>query len=433
MGTVFKKTFTKPLPAGAEVITRQGVRFARWKPPKGKTQTAPLTTGRDGSHRIVLKAGTYTAKYRDGSGIVQERATGCRDKEAASRVLSDLERRAELVKSKVMTAAEDAISDHQDTPLAEHFAAYIVHQRAKGLNETRMKNTESRLNRLAADCGFRRLGDLHAANLLRWLVARQAEDMGAGNRNEFRQELVGFGNWCVRTERLLSNPFAEVPKADAKADCRRKRRAMTEGELTRLLESARRRPLLDRMTIRQGTNKGKAIAKVRAQDRAMLEKLGWERALLYKTLLLTGLRKKELRTLAAGQLELDGPVAYAVLDAADEKNREGSSVAIREDLAADLRKWLANKLNARQDEARRRGEPIPAKLPTDALLFNVPSGLLRILNRDLRLAGIPKTDERGRTVDVHAMRHTFGTHLSREGWPLGWPKLRCVTPRSTSP
>ena len=28
------------------------------------------------------------------------------------------------------------------------------------------------------------------------------------------------------------------------------------------------------------------------------------------------------------------------------------------------------------------------------------------------------TDDRGRTIDVHALRHTFGTHLSKAGVPL---------------
>ena len=66
MGTVYKKTATKPLPAGAELLTKHGERFARWKPSKGKTRTAPVTTGRDGTERIVVTAGTYLAKYRDG-------------------------------------------------------------------------------------------------------------------------------------------------------------------------------------------------------------------------------------------------------------------------------------------------------------------------------------------------------------------------------
>ena len=43
------------------------------------------------------------------------------------------------------------------------------------------------------------------------------------------------------------------------------------------------------------------------------------------------------------------------------------------------------------------------------------SGLVRILNRDLKAADMPKRDERGRTVDVHAMRHSFGTYLSKGG------------------
>jgi hypothetical protein len=48
-------------------------------------------------------------------------------------------------------------------------------------------------------------------------------------------------------------------------------------------------------------------------------------------------------------------------------------------------------------------------------VFDVPAGLVRILDRDLVAAGIPKRDERGRTVDVHALRTTFGTLLSKTG------------------
>jgi integrase len=48
-------------------------------------------------------------------------------------------------------------------------------------------------------------------------------------------------------------------------------------------------------------------------------------------------------------------------------------------------------------------------------LFKVPTSLRLVLNRDLKAAGIPKRDDRGRTVDVHAMRTTFGTFLSTTG------------------
>ncbi|MCH7885841.1 MAG: hypothetical protein IIC01_11410 [Planctomycetes bacterium] len=36
-GTVYKKTYTKPLPPDAEAFTRKGERFARWKDAKGKS------------------------------------------------------------------------------------------------------------------------------------------------------------------------------------------------------------------------------------------------------------------------------------------------------------------------------------------------------------------------------------------------------------
>jgi hypothetical protein len=138
--------------------------------------------------------------------------------------------------------------------------------------------------------------------------------------------------------------------------------------------------------------------------------------LIYKTLVLTGLRKGELASLTVGQLSLDAELPHLNLNAADEKNREGNSIPLRQDLAEDTRQWLAEKLTILQDEARLKiGQPIPMALPPEWKVFEVPMGLHRILERDLKLAGIAKNDARGRVLDVHALRHTFGTLLSKGG------------------
>ena len=88
---------------------------------------------------------------------------------------------------------------------------------------------------------------------------------------------------------------------------------------------------------------------------------------------------------------------------------------------------LTDALTDAQKRARSQGKPVPARLAPDTPLFTVPAALIKILNRDLLTAGIAKLierngktvidkrDERGRTVDVHALRHTFGTHLSKGG------------------
>jgi integrase len=415
MGSVFRKSYTKPLPEGAEVLTRKGERLARWKDKRGKTRTAPLTVGEDGSERIIIESPFYVAKYRDGSGAVQLVPTGCKDETAARQVLADLERKAELVRSKVITAAEAAVSDHQPLPLAEHFEAYLTHLKAKGACAEHRSERGRQLRRLAADCSFTTLPDLRREALERWLNAQTQAGMGARTRNSYLCSALAFCNWCVETSRLVTNPFEAVPKANEKADPRRQRRAMTEPELVKLLSVARERPLLEALTVRKGPRKGERYADVRPEVRIRLERLGRERALIYKTLVLTGLRKGELASLTVVQLYLDEAVPFVALAAADEKNREGNDIPLRDDLAADLRDWLADKLAWLQEGSLTSGAPIPARLPPDRPLFDVPDKLCKILNRDLRLAGIPKRDERGRVLDVHALRHTFGTLLSKGG------------------
>jgi integrase len=269
--------------------------------------------------------------------------------------------------------------------------------------------------RLADECAFARLADLRRDALERWLAARTDEGMAAKTRNIYRGALVNFCNWCVANDRLASNPFDPVAVANVKADRRRVHRAMTEVELVNLLAVARERPLIEATTVRKGPRRGERYADVRPEVRDRLDMLGRERALIYKTLVLTGLRKGELSSLTVAHLHLDDSAPYADLDAADEKNREGSAIALRDDLAADLRSWLADKLQRLQSEARGIDEAIPARLPPDTPLFDVPTGILRIFDRDLKKAGIPKKDERGRSLDVHAMRTTFGTLMSKGG------------------
>ncbi len=144
---------------------------------------------------------------------------------------------------------------------------------------------------------------------------------------------------------------------------------------------------------------------------AKLERLGRERALIFKTLVLTGLRMGELASLTVEQLDLNAPMPFVVLNAADEKNRNGSTIPLRLDLANDLKDWLSDAPSVSTLRLRDHN----ASTVSGRRLFRVPAGLVRILNRDLATAGIDKADERGRTIDVHALRGTFATLLSKGG------------------
>jgi integrase len=451
MGIVFKPFVTRPLPDGAQVVTRAGKRFVIWTDASGKKRQAPVTAG--DSPRLRVRAGTYTAQYKDGDGIVRRVATGCRSLDAARTVLAELESRAEKVRAGVLTAAESTVADHADTPVDQHIQAYVSHlswKRGRGArlktSKGHVRNVERDLKLAVSECAFRRLRDLNCDSVSAWVTrllelpnTPVVDDEGnvlvprrpaPRTINAKLGTLTAWGNWLVESGRLAVNPFTRLGKRsgiNGSDDIRRKRRAFTEAELLRLITVARLRPLAEygRSTVRvvDDTRAAKSRAtwkraelkfdtivdsaergraRVRPDVAERLERLGRERALLYATLVTTGLRRGELAALTVGDVRLDDPRPAIILRAADAKNGVAARQPLRADVAAELRAWVDEKAEAAC------GQQIDG-LP----LFDVPDKLVRILDRDIVAAGITKRDKHGRTVDVHALRGTFGSHLAR--------------------
>lgn len=421
MGAVYRKTVTRPLPEGAELFTRDGQRFARWKPPSGRARVAPVSEGEGGALRILVRAGTWTAKYRDGQGRVVEAPTGCRDEGAGRAVLAELERRAELVRSGVVSPVEDRVSRHAGTALQEHVDAYLAHVRARGRSQTHLRDLRRQLTTVAAECAFRRLADLDREVLERWLDSRIDAGKSARTVNGYRVAWFGFGRWCARNHRLAENPFREIGSYSAETDRRRQRRALTEDEVTRLLDAARSRSLLAASTVRRGARRGELACVLQDSTRAKLEQEGAERAVCYLVALTTGLRRSELARLVVADLDLGGPRLCEIRPALSlrpehEKSRRGAVLPLRRDVARELGETLAQRLALVQADRGERGAPLPVRLPPDEPIFHVPAP--RTVNLDFAFAGISKRDERGRVVDFHSLRVTFGTNLSRSGASL---------------
>jgi Phage integrase family len=142
-----------------------------------------------------------------------------------------------------------------------------------------------------------------------------------------------------------------------------------------------------------------------------LDRRGFERCLIYKLAVLTGLRRGEIESLTFDHLHFTGAMAFVSMKAKDTKNREAIDIPLRADIADELRQWVDIK-NRSQVAGSLRSE---SRVAGSEKLFSVPRSLIRCLDRDLAAAEIAKVDDRGRTVDVHALRHTFGTLLSKGG------------------
>lgn len=303
MGTVFRKAWTSPLPPGADVVSVRGCPTARWRLRNGTLRTAEVLTDARGRVRIRGRTATFVAKFRNGAGVIVEPPNGCKDETAAKAVLANLERRAELMRAGVITQEEDEAGRHGTQPLVDHhdqLDAWTEHPRTKGSTKHWWTQANRRVKEICDERGIRRLRDLSVAPVERWMRDQTDAGMSAGTRNGYRRALIAFANWCARTGRLASNPLSHVATADGRSDRRRTRRALTDDELMRLLDAARRRPLAEASTLQCGKRRGQQGAKISDAHRERLERLGRERALIYKTLVLTGLRKGELASITVG-------------------------------------------------------------------------------------------------------------------------------------
>ena len=420
MATVFRKAYTQHLPRDTEIVRRNGKEMACWLDRRGRKQWATITLGRNGLKKMLRHSPTYTAKYRNASGKLVEVSTNCRDETVARMVLAKLVQRAEYIRAGLITADQAATLDHQKTDIGEHLDAYLQHlavKKHKGrlICKSHRGNVERYLRRIIRECDMARLSDLTTLAVEAWMVKREAEGMGPRTLNVARSAVVAFAAWCCKTRRLATNLMSNLPRADESSDRRRVRRTLTKQEFCSLLDAARRRPLIEAMTVRRGKDAGLQKANVRDCVKAELRRLGRERALIYKTFVMTGLRKKELTSITINQAVLGGPGPHLYLHARDAKNGKAAQIPLTAELAADLRDWLADRLERTRQAAREMGASIPLTLPLDQKLLNVPAAMVKILNRDLKLAGVPKTDARGRTIDVHSFRHTFCTWMQMAG------------------
>ena len=425
MATIYRKKYPVPLPAGAEIITRRGKRLARWTDKRGNVKTAPLARG---GKRIMHVSDAWYARYIDADGIDRRVSTGCRDENAARKVLSDILADVEKITAGIITSTEADTAKHAGRYLRDHLRDHLDHlgrKRVRGrkVSARYRQNVKSRLKRLFKECRFRRLSDIGREAVEKWLDLAEDQGMGPATRNEYVSSLSAFCNWAIKTNRMSKNPVAGIGKADIQSDRRRVRRALTVDEMGRLLRAARLRPTaeLGRKTkllpeedrcgrsswtyvpltaenLDYCCREGRKRLEGREKRRAELDGLGLERALFYLLAVLTGLRRKELASLTVGQVHLDAvPSPFLDLHGKDAKNGRGACIPLREDVVNELREHLGG-----------------SELSLDTSLFSHPP-TIRIFDADLRAAGIPKKDERGHVVDIHALRHTFGTHLSATG------------------
>lgn len=357
------------------------------------------------------------------------------DKQASRAALDRLIKDAEREREGLI----DPALQHRNRPIAEAVAEYLASCQEEGQASRHVATKRCHLRRFVDLGRWQTLADLSVDSCERVLIQISRDGKSPRTINQHRATVIAFANYLYKRGRLARHDLDRLSSRDERLDRRRVRRALSDGEVRLLLKAAALRPLaeLGRASVaresarcrgRSTWNKAPlspstleaAAAKARTALQhkpdliARLERLGRERVLIYRTLLLTGLRKSELASLRVAQIALHEEPPVVRLSPDQDKSRRGASLPLHPDLATELKSWLAERLDELREEAQRSEDAPPTVLPPTAKAFRMGDSFTQVMKRDLAAAGIDRIID-GCVVDVHSLRHTFATNLVRAG------------------
>ncbi len=272
------------------------------------------------------------------------------------------------------------ISNHIGKTLAEHIEDFHKSLLARDKSEPYAAQTKTAVEFMFKRCEFTQWNHIDAGRILSELAelrkdtatrknGKKVVKKGISQRtsNDYLRAVKQFCRWMIKDRRARVNPVEDMEKID-ETEFRRQRRALTLDEQKRLLQATENAGTHHNMT-------------------------GFERALVYRLALQTGLRANEIRTLTVSAFDFTARTVTVL--AAYSKDRKTATLHLKADTAAMLKQYLSGKLPG-------------------VSAFNLADQPAKMLKKDLAAAGIEYRSEQGQ-ADFHSLRHTFGSMLAASG------------------
>ena len=344
----------------------------------------------------------YVGDWRNAVGKRVRRVLST-DRRVSERML------AEIIRERDLELAGLAEEERQDVAVAALQDRYLEELGTR-VSEGHHKNTRRRLEKIIGELSVARLADLRPAVIHEWRSRRLEEGVANRTVNLDVSSLQSMLRWALDAELIGVNPVARVkPLPEGKRNQRYRRRAMTEEEIECFLAAARaddaeeaKRVAAER-TLSGGT-KGRPYS-----DRE--RRIRIPQTLLWLGFLETGARWSALTRVVWADIDQ----AHSTL-----RLRVENAKAEKEQCIPLRRGFLDQIEHLRQlhREVLGRGSRAHDRVfltPRGEAWPSATRNAMRILDRILDAAGIAKVDETGRKLDIHALRHTFGTRLLRAG------------------
>jgi len=327
------------------------------------------------------KSRNYTLQYTDENGVMRRKASGTSDKRLATQLRDKEVDRVRKIRSGLVSPTEERMRDESRKPLAGHVADYLAACRGQGQDKRAVEDKTRALEDWFLDVAGDNLDAIRADKVDTALSALQASGRSARTVNLKLEAASSLLNWCVKNQRLTSNPLRVIPKRNVILDRRVVRRVLTEQETTALVAVAR-----------QQTVEHLAVAEARGRE----DRGAPYRALWYLFPLHAGLRRGDNMRMTWGDLDLKAKTPTLTIRGGKAKTRV-DVLPLRAVLVSELKRLK------------------PKNVLPSARVF--PTAVTHATRKkDLLRAGIVLEKPEGR-ADLHALRHTFGTRLAEQGCP----------------
>ena len=318
-------------------------------------------------------------RYRDHEGK-HKTVPGFTDRTATQQLAVKLEREASMIRAGLLEPA----MLYQSITIQEHLEAFEASLKAKDVSDDQIQLVVNRCRNLLKAAKITRLSGINA-ELIANSLASMRETKKDGKRgtsaqtsNHYLRAIKQITRWLRLEKRFVDDPLVRLEMLNVQVDRRHDRRALNDDEVSKLLAA---------------TLTGK---KVYGFDPV-------ERQMLYIMALSTGLRASELASLTTEGLDLESSTPTVTVQAGYSKRRRLDILPLPADILAATREWLS-------------GKPIGQPLWPGKWAAKKYAG--KMLQIDLKAAGVPYVDAKGLFADFHALRHTYITNLARSGVSL---------------
>jgi len=402
MASIYKRRRRRPIPDGAEIITRKGQRFAVWNHPKtGRRQKAPLS---DDGEAVLLESPGYMIQWFDATGRRRKKSTRCPDLDAARQLAAGLERQAMQRREGLIDPAQERYAQQAQRPLGEHLGDFVRFLTDRGNTPKHVAMTGRHVQWVSDKCGAKSLVDLTGPAVMRALGDLREAGSSLRTCNAYLASVKAFTRWSWKHKRAADDPLCGLQKYNVEVDRRWVRRALSAEEFTRLVAAAATGPPIQTLD-------------------------GPTRAMLYILAAWTGFRRKELASLTLRSFDLEGSQPAVAINARHAKGRRADTVPLHPVVVDRLRAWLEMQGELHPDE------PIfPLTTAGGGLRRTAKMMMLDLAAARARWIAEAATDQ-GRTereasdfstyqdadglfADFHANRHTFVSNLERAGVSL---------------